>query len=121
MKIVTDGFEAGTTQLNKNFDTLFFHFQKADRKNERMVSVFEHTYENIQNVQEAQINSFTEFDASVFELKALTSSLLNEQKEGQRALATITTSTTTLVARMGEHATEVSETCVSERPTTLTT
>lgn len=120
MKIVTDGFEAGTTQLNKNFDTLFSHFQKADRKNERMVSVFEHTYENIQNVQEAQINSFTEFDASVFELKDFTSSLLNEQKEVQQALDTITKRTSNLVDMMGEHDTKLSDIFGNDLHTKLT-
>src|SRR5690625_482449 len=120
MKIVTDGFEVGTTQLNKNFDTLFSHFQKADRKNERMVSVFEHTYENIQNVQEAQINSFTEFDASVFELKDFTSSLLNEQKEVQQALDTITKRTSNLVDMMGEHDTKLSDIFGNDLHTKLT-
>lgn len=120
MKIVTDGFEAGTTQLNKNFDTLFSHFQKADRRNERMVSVFEHTYENIQNVQEAQINSFTEFDASVFELKDFTSSLLNEQKEVHQALDTITKRTSNLVDMMGEHDTKLSDIFGNDLHTKLT-
>jgi len=120
IKIVTDGFEAGTTQLNKNFDTFFSHFQKADRRNERMVSVFEHTYENIQNVQEAQINSFTEFDASVFELKNFTSSLLNEQKEVHQALDTITKRTSNLVDMMGEHNTKLSDIFGNDLHTKLT-
>ncbi len=120
MKIVTDSFEVGTTQLNKNFDTLFSHFQKADRRNERMVSIFEHTYENIQNVQEAQINSFTEFDASVFELKDFTSSLLNEQKEVHQALETITKRTSSLVDMMGEHDTKLSDIFGNDLHTKLT-
>lgn len=120
MKIVTDGFQTGTTQLNKNFDTLFSHFQKTDRRNERMVSVFEHTYENIQNVQEAQINSFTEFDASVYELKNFTSSLLNEQKEVQQALDEITKRISSLVDKLGEHDTKLSEIFGNDLQTQLT-
>src|SRR5690625_565841 len=120
MKIVTDGFQTGTIQLNKNFDTLFSHFQKTDRRNERMVSVFEHTYENIQNVQEAQINSFTEFDASVYELKNFTSSLLNEQKEVQQALDEITKRISSLVDKLGEHDTKLSEIFGNDLQTQLT-
>ncbi|MBO1001622.1 MotA/TolQ/ExbB proton channel family protein [Pseudogracilibacillus auburnensis] len=103
MKVITDGFSEGTTQLNKNFASLFTYFKQAERKNERIAHVFEHTYEKIQDVSQAQINSLEQFDTSVSDLKSFTSSLLDEQKDVHDALDGISNKTEDLVNIMGQH------------------
>lgn len=103
MKVITDGFSEGTTQLNKNFASLFTYFKQAERKNERIAYVFEHTYEKIQDVSQAQINSLEQFDTSVSDLKSFTSSLLDEQKDVHDALDGISNKTEDLVNMMGQH------------------
>ncbi|MEI3605080.1 MotA/TolQ/ExbB proton channel family protein [Pseudogracilibacillus sp. SE30717A] len=103
MKVVTNGFAEGTAQLNTNFATLFSYFKKVDRKNERMAEAFERTYEKIQGVSTAQINSLQEFDTSVSELKEFKSSLLDGQADVRNALELINDKTVRLVDTMGAH------------------
>lgn len=120
MKTVTDGFQAGTNRLNKNFDQLFLFFQKSEKRNERIVTVFERTYDEIQSVQEAQINSFAAFDESVHELKDFTSGILQEQKVAQQALDAMTNKTSTLVDTMGEQHVKLREIFGDDLQTKLT-
>src|SRR5690625_467457 len=61
MKMVTDGFGKGTTELNKNFASLFTYFKKTDRKNERMAEAFEQTTQKSQEVAQTQIDSLQQF------------------------------------------------------------
>lgn len=103
MKVVTDGFAEGTAQLNHNFASLFSYFQKVDRQNERMAQSFEYTYEKIQDVSDAQINSLNEFDDSVAELKAFTTSVLDAQADVRKSFEYISQKTDRLVETMGVH------------------
>ncbi|CDO02585.1 virulence factor Mce family protein [Oceanobacillus picturae] len=80
MKDVTDGFSEGTTNLNKNFDSLFSYFKKMDNKNERMVKVFENTFEKMKEVSDTQMKTLQQFEMSVGEIKQFTSTLLGEQE-----------------------------------------
>ena len=80
MKDVTDDITEGTTALNQNFATLFSYFKKTDQRNERMMTVFEKTYEKIEKVQHAQLENFTIFNTSVDELKDFTKHIVTEQK-----------------------------------------
>src|SRR5699024_8404426 len=68
-----------------------------------MTEAFEHTYNNIQNVSEAQVQSLHEFDASVTELKDFTSSLLEGQADVRKTLENIIHRTEQLVNTMGAH------------------
>ena len=103
MKVVTNGFSEGTAQLNHNFTSLFAYFQKVDRQNERMAESFEYTYEKIQAVSEAQINSLEEFDESVVELKEFTISILDAQADVRNSFENITQKTERLVDTMRAH------------------
>src|SRR5690625_981223 len=103
MKVVTDGFGEGTAQLNENFASLFSYFQKIDRKNERIATVFEQTYEKIQDVSQAQVDSLQTFDASVTELKEFTASLLEGQADVRDALENIVQKTHGLVDTIGAY------------------
>src|SRR5690625_5245395 len=103
MKTVTDGFSEGTTELNKNFATLFSYFQKVDRKNERITEVFEKTYEKIVAVSDSQMTSLQAFDASVATLKEFITSVLDGQADVRTALEEITNKTEELVQTMGAH------------------
>ena len=89
MKAVTDGFSQGTKELNKNFDSLFSYFKKADRRNERLLQTFEKSTGKMEEVSQAQIDSLSGFNESTDELKEFTSSLLNEQENVHSALAKI--------------------------------
>ncbi|WP_077356361.1 MotA/TolQ/ExbB proton channel family protein [Virgibacillus halodenitrificans] len=80
MKEVTNGFNEGTSKLNKNFDSLFSHFKKMDGRNERMTIAFEQTYEKVKQVAETQLETLTQFDASVVDLKDFTASMLQGQE-----------------------------------------
>src|SRR5690606_25255439 len=90
-------------QLNHNFASLFSYFQKVDRQNERMAQSFEYTYEKIQDVSNAQINSLKEFDDSVAELKAFTTSILDAQADVRKSFEHILQKTGRLVDTMGAH------------------
>lgn len=103
MKSVTDGFTEGTAALNKNFDALFSYFKKSDRRNERLVESFEHSLGKMQEVSQAQINSFQAFDASADDLKHFTSSLLTEQEEVLQSFSDIRDEHQGLVKTMGTH------------------
>ncbi|MCJ7840841.1 MotA/TolQ/ExbB proton channel family protein [Lederbergia sp. NSJ-179] len=103
MKMVTDGFSEGTTQLNKNFAALFAYFKKADRRNERMATAFEQTYERMQEVFKTQRHTFSQFEESVHDIKSFTSSLLEEQGMIQATFERITQKNDELVKKMGAH------------------
>src|SRR5699024_3004816 len=79
MTEVTNGFSAGTKQLNEQFETLFTYFKQNDLRNERVIKIVEQTSDNMKKVQNAQIQSFTTFDTTVDELKDFTSNMLHEQ------------------------------------------
>lgn len=80
MKTITDDFSSGTSELNKNFTTLFAYFKQSDERNERMLHTFEKTAETTQKVQAAQITSLTTFDTAVDDLKHFTTNMLEEQQ-----------------------------------------
>lgn len=79
MTEVTNGFSAGTKQLNEQFATLFTYFKQNELRNERVIKTFEQTSDNVKKVQNAQIQSLTTFDTSVDELKDFTANILQEQ------------------------------------------
>lgn len=103
MKVVTDGFGEGTSQLNKNFGSLFTYFKKTDRKNERMADAFEQTTQKAQEVSQVQIDSLHQFGESVSEFKGFTDSFLEEQAGVHRMLSQIMQQGEDLVGTMGKH------------------
>src|SRR5699024_9276693 len=103
MKDVTDGFGESTTKLNNNFDSLFSYFKKMDGKNERMVKAFEHTYERVKEVSEAQMDSLNHFEESVGELKSFTSSIMEEQQSIHNKFENITQKSHDLAEKMEAH------------------
>lgn len=103
MKTVTDDFSEGTGQLNENFTTLFSYFKKTDRRNERVTTVFEQTYEKIQEASKAQIDTLSKFDEAVNDLKGFTSSLLEEQTVIHRSLYEITEKTEGVTETLEAH------------------
>ncbi|MDY0407704.1 MotA/TolQ/ExbB proton channel family protein [Paracerasibacillus soli] len=72
MKVVTDGFSEGTAALNKNFTNLFSYFKKADRKNERIVAVFENTHKKSKRLPKAKLHHYNSLRIG---LKTLSNSL----------------------------------------------
>src|SRR5690625_6045057 len=102
MKMVTDGFGKGTTELNKNFASLFTYFKKTDRKNERMAEACEQTTQKSQEVAQTQIDSLQQFAESVDELKAFTDSSLEEQAGSQRLLSQTMQKGNALAETMGK-------------------
>lgn len=80
MKRVTDGFNEGTVVLNENFAALFAYFEGTDQRNERIVTTFEKTAEQIDDVSQTQIKTLHSFDESMNELRSFTGSLLEDQE-----------------------------------------
>lgn len=103
MKVVTDGFSEGTAALNKNFTNLFSYFKKADRKNERIVAVFENTHEKVQEVAKSQIASLQQFEDRIEDIKQFTSTLLEEQTDIQHAIQLVSKKSQELTEIMGAH------------------
>lgn len=103
MNSVTEGFSAGTNQLNKNFDSLFSYFKKTDRRNERMAIAFEQTLEKTQEVSKAQIKTLAGFEDSVNDIKNYTSSLLEEQAVIHSSFEKTTQKNHELVDKMDAH------------------
>lgn len=103
MKTVTDGFGEGTLALNKNFEALFSYFKKSDRKNERMATAFEGTYEKMEETAKAQTDTLLHFEDAVADLKTFTTSLLDEQAVIHGDLEKITQKSDDLVEMMGVH------------------
>ncbi|HLR80398.1 MAG TPA: MotA/TolQ/ExbB proton channel family protein [Bacillota bacterium] len=100
MKVVTDGFSEGTAKLNSNFKSLFNYFKKMEAKQERMVQAFEQTYEKIADVSQTQIDTLDQFTDAVTELKAFTSSLLEQQASLNDAFTRIHDKSDELVKNM---------------------
>lgn len=107
MKLVTEGFSEGTTALNSNFDQLLTYFKKGDQKNERLMSLFEKSYENMQTVSNKQLESFASFDESVAEVKSFSHSLVEEQGVMSRNMMDISHGTKELVTMMGQQKAEL--------------
>lgn len=103
MKEVTNGFSEGTAKLNKNFDSLFSHFKKMDGRNERMTIAFEQTYEKVKQVAETQLETLTQFDASVVDLKDFTASMLQGQETIKHTFEKIHQHSNDLVKKMEAH------------------
>src|SRR5699024_6584425 len=89
MSTVTNECKTGTNRLNKNFSSLFSYFENMDRKNERIAKSFEQTNDKIQETSDAQINSLQTFDTYVTNLKELTGSKHENQKEARQELKNI--------------------------------
>ncbi|GGJ91216.1 hypothetical protein GCM10007063_12260 [Lentibacillus kapialis] len=103
MKDVTDGFGESTTKLNNNFASLFSYFKKMDSKNERMAKAFEHTYERVKDVSEAQTAALNSFEESVEELKSFTGSMAEEQASMHTAFEKIMQESSNLAEKMAAH------------------
>lgn len=103
MKEVTDGFETGTTALNRNFNQLFMYMEQTEQRSERMMNTFEKTYDNIHQVQEAQLQSFATFDTSMKDLQQFTTSSLEAQQGVQQTLQQTKEQMNQLVEQMKEH------------------
>jgi|SRR5690625_640887 len=103
MKAVTDGFSEGTSELNKNFNSLFSYFKKSDRRHERLVDSFDQSFKRVQDVSQKQLDSFDAFDDSVENLKDFTTSLLTEQETIHTSLADINNENKVLVDTMAKH------------------
>lgn len=103
MKLITEGFREGTTELNKNFAALFAYFKKADRRNERLATAFEQTYEKMQETSNVQIQTLGRYGESVDELKDFTSALVEEQGTIRHTVDKMMQKSDELVRKMGEH------------------
>ncbi|GIN74857.1 hypothetical protein J14TS2_53320 [Bacillus sp. J14TS2] len=103
MKLITEGFREGTTELNKNFAALFAYFKKADRRNERLATAFEQTYEKMQETSNVQIQTLGRYGESVDELKDFTSALVEEQGTIRHTVDKMMQKSDELVKKMGEH------------------
>lgn len=103
MKNVTDGFAKGTSELNKNFSQLFSHFKKTDQKNERIVSIFENTYKNIEETSAQQMDSLQKFEGSMDDIKTFTTNIVEEQGEMGNRLQHVFKQSEQLVEKMGAH------------------
>lgn len=115
-----NGFGEGTRELNKNFNALFAYFKQTDRKNERIATAFEQTYEKVQEATKAQVEATTHFEESVEELKQFTSTILQEQEIVHRTLDNITEKSEQLVEKMGLHHSEFKQIFGSDLSSKLT-
>lgn len=103
MKMITEGFREGTTELNKNFTALFAYFKKADRRNERMATAFEQTYEKMKETANVQIHTLAQYGESVGELKDFTGTLLDEQTKIRNLIDKTMLKSDELVRKMNAH------------------
>lgn len=103
MKIVTEGFSAGTNKLNENFASLFTYFKKADRKNERMIAAFEHTNEKVQDTVDKQVKAFINFEESMEDLKGFVTAVKEEQESIRQSYDNFLSQQTELVDMMNQH------------------
>lgn len=103
MKMITEGFREGTTELNKNFTALFAYFKKADRRNERMATAFEQTYEKMKETANVQIHTLAQYGESVGELKDFTGTLLDEQSKIRNSIDKTMQKSDELVRKMNAH------------------
>lgn len=103
MKMITEGFREGTTELNKNFTALFAYFKKADRRNERMATAFEQTYEKMKETANVQIHTLAQYGESVGELKDFTGTLLDEQTKIRNSIDKTMLKSDELVRKMNAH------------------
>lgn len=103
MKMITEGFREGTTELNKNFTALFAYFKKADRRNERMATAFEQTYEKMKKTANVQIHTLAQYGESVGELKDFTGTLLDEQSKIRNSIDKTMQKSDELVRKMNAH------------------
>src|SRR5699024_9181415 len=103
MSDVTDGFGEATTKLNDNFDTLFNYFKKMDGRNEQLAKMFEHTYEKVKEVATTQMDTLSEFEGSVVELKDFISSIMKQQDSIQSSFQNVLQKSADLVEKMSDH------------------
>ncbi|MDL4839788.1 MotA/TolQ/ExbB proton channel family protein [Aquibacillus rhizosphaerae] len=103
IKKTTDGFDKGTSKLNKNFDQLFTYFKRMDGRNERIANTFEETYEKVKEVSTVQTETLNRFEESVNDLKKFSSSILDGQEAVNNSLNTINKKSNDLVLRMADH------------------
>src|SRR5699024_9007143 len=76
------------------------YLKKMEAKQERMVQAFEQTYEKIADVSQTQIDTLDQFTDAVTELKAFTSSLLEQQASLNDAFTRIHDKSDELVKNM---------------------
>ena len=103
MRDLTTGFDKGVTKLNKNFDQLFSYFYKMDQRNEKMMSVFTETYKKIKELSTAQMETMTQFQDSVVDLKDYFSSVAARQESIQVAFEKMNNQSNQLVKMMNEN------------------
>lgn len=120
MKEVTDGFGESTKKLNTNFDSLFSYFKKMDGKNERMAKAFENTYERVKEVSQTQMDTLTQFEESVDELKSFTSSIMEGQESIKASFVKVTQKSSDLAEKMEAHNKEFKQVFGSDLSSKLT-
>ena len=103
MSDVTDGFSEGTTALNDNFKTLFQYFKKMDGRNEQLAKRFEHIYEKVKEVATTQMDTLSEFEGSVTELKNFILSVVEKQDSIQLSFQSVLQKSADLVEKMSDH------------------
>lgn len=103
MKTVTSGFSEGTTQLNKNFSSLFSYFKKSEQRNQRTLQAFEQIQENIQEVSKAQNDTFTQFTDVTDDLKEFISSIMKDQSNIHNSLIKVTDKIEDLAGTIATH------------------
>ncbi|WP_078427778.1 MotA/TolQ/ExbB proton channel family protein [Alkalihalobacterium alkalinitrilicum] len=103
MRELTSGFDKGVTKLNKNFDQLFNYFYKMDQRNEKMTSAFTETYKKIDELSTAQMETMTQFQNQVVDLKDYFSSVADRQEAIHSAFERMNVQSETLVNTMRDH------------------
>ncbi|MCH1624047.1 MotA/TolQ/ExbB proton channel family protein [Ferdinandcohnia quinoae] len=79
VKELTDGFDKGVKNLNKNFDQLFSYFDKMDQRNEKMTIAFTETYKKIAELTTSHMETMNHFQQSIIDLKEYFSSIAERQ------------------------------------------
>lgn len=80
VKELTDGFDKGVKNLNKNFDQLFTYFEKMDDRNQKMTSAFVETYKKVAELTTSQQETMNHFQQSVTNLQEYFSNIADRQE-----------------------------------------
>ena len=100
---VTNGFDATVTKVNNNFDQLFSYLNKMDKRNERMTHAFQETYNKMETLATAQINTMNHFEDAVEDWKNYLSSISNRQEATHAAFEKMNAQSGNLVKLMKEN------------------
>ncbi|MFS0861084.1 MotA/TolQ/ExbB proton channel family protein [Fredinandcohnia sp. 179-A 10B2 NHS] len=80
VKELTDGFDKGVKNLNKNFDQLFTYFEKMDDRNQKMTSAFVETHKKVAELTTSQQETMNHFQQSVSNLQEYFSNIADRQE-----------------------------------------